>query len=65
LGKVAESKEYDLRRTADVLEGAQLELARLRDESGRLSGDNVALQRQCDRQSEERAALLRQRDIEL
>ena len=43
MSKVAEAKEYDLRRTGDVLEGAQLELARLKDESGRLSGDNVAL----------------------
>jgi len=32
LSKIAESKEFELRRTADSLEGAQLELARLRDE---------------------------------
>lgn len=49
MGKVLESKEFDLRRTADHLEAAQLELARLKDEYQRAEGDNVAFQRQLDR----------------
>lgn len=35
LGKVAETKEFDLRRTAEHLEAAQHELARLKDEYSR------------------------------
>lgn len=49
LGKIQEQKEFDLRRTADTLDGAQVELARLKDEHQRLQGENVALQRQLDR----------------
>lgn len=65
LGKIAEQKEFDLRRTAEALDGAQAELALLKDQSGRLQADNIASQRQLDRQNEERVALLRQRDGEL
>jgi predicted RNase H-like nuclease (RuvC/YqgF family) len=65
LSKLAESKEFELRRAADALDAAQAELARLKDESQRLQGDNLSQQRQFDRLSEEKAALLRQRDIEL
>lgn len=42
-----------------------MELARLKDESSRLQGDNLSQQRQFDRQNEERIQLLRQRDVEL
>ncbi|CDW75674.1 UNKNOWN [Stylonychia lemnae] len=65
LGKLAESKEFDLRRTSEALDSAQIELARLKDESQRLQGDNLGQQRQYDRQNEEKVALLRQRDLEL
>lgn len=43
LGKIAEQKEFDLRRTADSLEGAQIELARLKDEHQRIQGENIGL----------------------
>ena len=36
LGKIADSKEIDLRRTADVLDSSQGDLARLKDEHQRL-----------------------------
>eukprot|EP00347_Sterkiella_histriomuscorum_P002862 403366509 len=65
LGKLAESKEFDLRRTAEALDGAQAELARLKDDSQRLQGDNLGQQRLFDRLTEEKVALLRQRDLEL
>lgn len=46
---MAELKELDLRRTADSLDVAQLELARLTDEQQRLQSENISLQRQLDR----------------
>jgi hypothetical protein len=49
MSKIAESKEFDLRRTAEHLEAAQMELARLKDEHARLESENVAQQRQLDR----------------
>lgn len=54
-----------MRRTADVLEGSQHELARLKDEHQRLQADNVALQRQLERQTDDKSSTLRQRDTEL
>ena len=45
LGKIAESKEYELRRTADSLDANQMELSRLRDEQQRIQAENTALQR--------------------
>lgn len=45
LSKLAESKEFDLRRTSEALDAAQAELARLKDESQRLQGDNLGSQR--------------------
>lgn len=65
LSKIAEQKEFDLRRTAEALEAAQQELAMLKDQAQRLQADNSSSQRQLERQSEERAALMRQRDMEL
>ena len=49
LGKIADSKEIDLRRTADVLDSSQGDLARLKDEHQRLQAENISLQRQLDR----------------
>lgn len=54
-----------MRRTADGLEGSQVELARLKDEQQRLQGENVTLQRQLERLSDEKNASLRQREVEL
>ncbi len=36
LAKIGDQKEFDLRRTAETLDGAQIELARLKDEQQRL-----------------------------
>ena len=55
----------DLRRTADLLDGAQADLARLKDEHQRAQAENVSLARQSERQNEEKMGLLRARDIEL
>ncbi len=63
--KIAEQKEFDLRRTSEALDAAQSDLAIQKDQAQRLQGDNVAQQRQVERQNEERIALLRQRDAEL
>lgn len=45
LAKMAEQKEFELRRTSENLDVAQNELARLKDEQQRLQGENVTLQR--------------------
>ena len=45
LTKLAEQREFDLRRSADALDAAQAELARLKDESSRLQSDNLGQQR--------------------
>ena len=65
LSKIAEAKEFELKRTAESLDSAQMELARLKDENQRFVSDSLALQRQTERQAEDKAALLRQREIEL
>jgi hypothetical protein len=43
LAKIADAKEYELRRTADALEQDQKELLRLKDENQRCLSDNHAL----------------------
>ena len=43
LHKIAEAKEFDLRRTADVLESSSHELARLKDDHQRIQADNIAI----------------------
>ena len=43
LQKIAEQKDFDLRRTAEGLDSTQGELARLKDEHNRLSAENVSL----------------------
>ena len=65
LSKIAEQKEYDLRRTADSLEGASVELARLKDEQQRLQSENVSLQRQLERLADEKNSTIRQNELEL
>jgi hypothetical protein len=43
--KIAEQKEFDLRRTSEALDAAQSDLAIQKDQAQRLQGDNVAQQR--------------------
>ena len=65
LAKIADQRDFDLRRTVEVLDAAQAELLMLKDQSARLSGDNGAQQRNLDRGNEERMVLLRQREAEI
>ena len=53
-----------MRRTAEHLEAAQHELARLKDDHSRIEAENITLQRQLDRQNDEKNALLRSREVE-
>ena len=64
LAKIAEQREFDLRRTTEVLEASQAELAMLKDQAARLTSDNTVTQRNLDRGNEERIAQLRQREAE-
>jgi hypothetical protein len=64
LQKIAEAKEFELRRAAENLDGLRSELAHSKDEGHRLGEESVALQRQLDRQNEEKSNLMRLRDSE-
>jgi chromosome segregation ATPase len=64
LSKIAEGREFDLRRTTEVLEAAQSELANLKDQSARQQQDNAAAQRNLERGNDDRLVLLRQKDAE-
>jgi uncharacterized protein YhaN len=48
LTKLAEQKEYDLRRTHEALENAMAELARTKDDHSRLMAECQSLQRNLD-----------------
>lgn len=65
LTKIAEQRDFDLRRTTEVLESAQAELAMLKDQASRVTSDNTVTQRNLDRGNEERIAQLRQRETEV
>jgi hypothetical protein len=64
LSKIAEAREYDLRRTSEALEVAQAELANLKDQSARQQQDNAAAQRNLERGNDDRLTLLRQKEAE-
>ena len=64
LTKIAEARDFDLRRTIETLEQAQAELAMLKDQGSRQQVDNASSQRNIDRGNEERLALLRQKEGE-
>ena len=64
LSKIAEQREFDLRRTTEAVEGAQAELALLKDQGARQGQDNTVVQRNLDRGNEERLLTLRQREVE-
>ena len=65
LTKIAEARDFDLRRTIETLEHAQGELAMLKDQGSRQQADNASSQRNIDRGNEERLALLRQKEGEI
>lgn len=64
LSKIAEAREFDLRRTSEALEAAQADLANLKDQSARQQQDNAAAQRNLERGNDDRMVLLRQKDAE-
>ena len=59
LSKIAEAREFDLRRTTEALEVAQADLAALKDQSARQQQDNSVGQRNLERGNEDRLVLLR------
>ena len=59
LSKIAEAREFDLRRTTEALEVAQADFAALKDQSARQQQDNSVGQRNLERGSEDRLVLLR------
>ena len=65
LSKIAEQRDFDLRRTSEILDSAQAELAMLKDQANRLTSDNTVTQRNLDRGNEERLAQMRQREAEV
>jgi septal ring factor EnvC (AmiA/AmiB activator) len=64
LAKIAEAREFDLRRTTEALEGAQADLANLKDQGARQQSDNGAAQRNVERGNDDRLVLLRQKEAE-
>jgi hypothetical protein len=65
LAKIAEQREFDLRRTSEVLDASQAELAMLKDQGARITSDNTVSQRNLDRGNDERLGQLRQREGEV
>ena len=64
LGKIAEAREFDLRRTTEALEAAQADFANLKDQGVRQASDNGAAQRNLERGGDDRLVLLRQKEAE-
>lgn len=48
MSKIAEIKEFDLRRTSDAYEAAKMDLMKSRDELARLHEEQVNLSRALD-----------------
>ena len=64
LSKLADAKEFELRRTNEALEGAQNELGRTKDDHSRLMVEAQSLQRNLDGQLANKADLQRQAESE-
>lgn len=64
LGKLADQKDYELRRTHEALDGALGELARTKDEHSRLMVEAQSLQRNLDGQLTQKGDLQRQAENE-
>ena len=64
LSKLADSKEFELRRTAEGLQQANGELARTKDDHSRLMVEAQGLQRNLDAQLGQKSDLQRQADAE-
>jgi hypothetical protein len=59
LSKIAEIKEFDLRRTSDAYEAAKMDLMKSRDELARLHEEQVNLSRALDLKMAEKSDLVR------
>jgi hypothetical protein len=59
LSKLADAKDFELRRTQEALENAQSELMRTKDDYSRLMVESQSLQRNLDGQLTEKANLQR------
>jgi len=64
LSKMADAKEYELRRTQEALENASSELMRAKDDYSRLMVESQSLQRNLDGQLTEKSDLQRQAEGE-
>ena len=65
LSKIAEQRDFDLRRTNEVLEAAQADFIMLKEVAARQQSDNSVGQRNLERGNEERLTGLRQKDQEI
>jgi hypothetical protein len=65
LSKIAEIKEFDLRRTSDAYEAAKMDLMKSRDELARLHEEQVNLSRALDLKMAEKSDLVRRSEQEL
>ena len=59
MSKIAEIKEFDLRRTSDAYEAAKMDLMKSRDELARLHEEQVNLSRALDLKMAEKGDLVR------
>ena len=64
LSKLADQKEYELRKTSEALDGAVAELARTKDDHSRLMVEVQSLQRNLDGQLSQKADLQRKAENE-
>lgn len=64
LGKLADAKEFELRRTHEAYDGANVEFARTKDDHSRLGAEVHALQRNLDGQLAHKSDLARQAEGE-
>ena len=65
LSKIADIKEFDLRRTSDAYEAAKIDLLKARDELARLHEEQVSFSRALDLKMAEKADLVRRSENEL
>ena len=59
LGKLADGKDFELRRTCEAFDGANVEMVRTKDDYSRLGAEVTALQRNLDGQLAHKSDLAR------
>lgn len=65
LAKIADAREFDLRRTTEAFEKSHAALLHARDENGFSADENSAQQRTRDMKNQEKGDLIRRSDAEL